>query len=96
MRIAVDNQISGSTINLLENKGHKVVFWARHEHDEWWFLEALDKGADIFISPDWDIVILANQHDVPCIHLPQGLKGKDQATYILHHSILKGGKHGKR
>lgn len=69
MRIAVDTQVADAAIDYLENKGFVVVFKAHHEPDNMWFRDALDLGADIFVSPDWDISFLCNSHNVKFIKL---------------------------
>lgn len=82
MYIAVDNQVADSAIDYLKDKGFKVVFRARHEPDHEWFQDAMDLGADIFISPDWDISFLCNRYDVKFIQLEQGLKGVGIGKFI--------------
>lgn len=82
MNIAVDRQVSNIAIEYLENIGHYVVYCANHEPDNIWFDSALYKGADLFISPDWDISFLCNKHNKKFIRLKQGLKGIDIGKFI--------------
>lgn len=83
MYIAVDNQVSDSAIDFLEEKGMKIVLRARHEPDNMWFMDALDLGAEVFVSPDWDISFLCNAHNVKFIKLKQGLRGLAIGRFIL-------------
>lgn len=82
MNIAVDNQVADVAVSYLKNKGFNVVFRARHEPDNMWFLDALDEGAEVFVSPDWDISFLCNRHDTKFIQLKQGLRGHEIGRFI--------------
>lgn len=82
-RVAFDTQLSKAAVRAVEDAGHEVVYWAGSEHDELWFREALDAGAEVFVSPDWDISILANHHNVRCIRLPQRVGGEALVRFIL-------------
>lgn len=81
--IACDNHVGNRTIEKLENHGHKIVLRAGDIRDEWWFEEAMDRGADIFISADWDIGILCNRYNKDWIQLPTGVGGDAMARFIL-------------
>jgi len=83
MMLACDNGISMTAIKELQARGHEVVYWADDEHDEWWFRAALDAGAEVFISHDWDIVLMADARYKPRIHMKQGIGGARQAAFIL-------------
>lgn len=82
MDIAVDNQVADMAINYLENKGFRVVFKAGHEPDNMWFRDAIDEGAEVFVSPDWDISFLCNQYNVKFIKLKQGLRNIEIGRFI--------------
>lgn len=82
MKIAVDRQVSDKAITHLEIVGHSVVYKAEHEPDNVWFDNAVFNGAEIFISPDWDIAFLCNKHNKKYIRLKQGLKGIDIGKFI--------------
>jgi hypothetical protein len=55
MLIACDNQVSKQYIDAFESHGFKVVTYAGNRADEDWVLEAIEKGAEVIISPDLDI-----------------------------------------
>jgi len=83
IRIACDNQISLDVIEKLEKHNYEVVFWAKDEDDVTWFRWACEQGADVFISPDWDVTVLANQNGKGCIRLPQGKKRNGLLNFLL-------------
>jgi len=89
-KIALDNQISKETTHKLRALKVDVVYRATNERDEVWVLNALNKGANVFLSPDLDIPNLLAQYDVKAvwIDVPQGLKGVDQVHYICN-QLLK-------
>lgn len=82
MKIAVDTQVSDSAIDYLSSRGFKVVFKAYNEPDQIWFRDALDMGAEVFVSPDWDISFLCNQYNVKFIKLKQGLRRIEIGMFI--------------
>lgn len=82
MYIAVDNQISESAIDYLTDVGLEVIFKAGHEPDHVWFTDAYEMGAQVFVSPDWDISFLCNRYNVKFIKLKQGLKGVGIGKFI--------------
>ena len=83
MRIAVDNHVGHNAIRHINNQGHKVVFKAQNQLDRVWFESALDYGADLVVSMDWDIAFLCNRHNVKFIQLGQGIGGVDAAKFVL-------------
>lgn len=82
IKIACDNHVSINNIEKLKTIGYTVVFRAWDESDFQWCNNALDKGANVFISCDWDIEFICNQNNVFCIRLPQNKGGKAQFNYI--------------
>jgi hypothetical protein len=52
--------------------------------DSYWFREALDEGAEIFISPDWDIAVMAGNANKAFIQLPQNLGGGRLVEYVVN------------
>lgn len=63
MKIACDVNVSKKTIRDLKIMGYDVCHEAQHgEPDAKWFSEALDKGAEVFISEDTDIGRLVAQN----------------------------------
>jgi 2-keto-3-deoxy-6-phosphogluconate aldolase len=82
-RIAFDTQVPRQAIQAAESSGHTVVYWAGAEHDELWFRQAMDMGADVFVSPDWDIAILAENHNKKFIRIPQKLGGQELVAFIM-------------
>lgn len=83
MKLACDNSVSRAAIAALAAAGHDTVVWAEDEPDEWWFAEGVAKGAECFISPDWDIALMADNHGFKRVLLPNGVKGVDQAAVVL-------------
>ena len=84
MKLAVDNQISLSVVEGLKET-HEVVIWADDMQDEDWIDEALDLGAEVFISPDLDVPnyldrVNSNAH---WIDVPQGLPKKRQLNFLI-------------
>lgn len=67
----------------LEAAGHEVVYWASDEPDEWWFRDALRAGAELFVSPDWDIVLMADERNAARVLLKNGIRGAEQARPVL-------------
>lgn len=82
MKLALDNQIGYEIATQLKKMGHQIVYHARDEHDELWLAKAFKGGAEIFISPDWDVDIFCNKVDRKCIRLPQSVKGHQIFEYI--------------
>jgi hypothetical protein len=83
MKIACDNGIAFSAIAEIERHGHEVVFRALDDPDEWWFAEALKYGAECFVSHDWDIILMADAGGLKSIQMPNGIKGKAQADFVV-------------
>ncbi len=85
-KLALDNQISKDTMRKLKDFKVNVVYRASNESDEVWVLNALNNGANVFLSPDLDIPNLLAQYDVKAnwIDVPQGLKGGSQVHYICN------------
>lgn len=82
-RLALDNQISRNCAKALQRAGHEVVYHTRHEHDQLWFRRARELGANVFVSPDWDIDLLCNQYDIKCIRIGQRLTSEETLIEIL-------------
>lgn len=82
MKIACDTQIAFRTIEYLNNMGHTVVYRATNEMDNEWFENALNKGAELFISPDIDIDVLCNRHNIKSLKIPKGLKAKELNVWL--------------
>ena len=83
MKIACDTGVSRAAIEVLQQHGHEVVYWASTEPDEWWFKDASAKGAEVFVSNDWDIILMADEHGKERVHLRNGIAGSKQAEPIL-------------
>lgn len=59
MKIACDVGVSNRSIKFLKMKGFDIVFKANTgQPDKEWFDQALEAGADVFISADLDIARL--------------------------------------
>lgn len=83
MKLALDNQVGKTVAKQLEQSGYTVVYHAQDEMDQVWLPRARDKGADVFISPDWDVDFFCNRHNKKCIRLKQGQNKQQTLTYIL-------------
>ena len=83
--IAVDNQISLRVVEKLKRK-YKVVVWAGNKPDDVWIEEALDLGANIFISPDLDVpnyLDKLNANWTKWIDVPQKMTKEKQYEFLL-------------
>lgn len=89
MKIAVDNQISLIVVDKLK-RDHQVVLWAGNQQDEEWIEDALDRGAEVFVSPDLDVPNYLDKIDSDAIwiDIPQGLPKGKQFDFIT--KALKG------
>lgn len=85
MKLACDNGISLAACDALEAAGHEVVFRAVDEPDEWWVREAIERGAECFVSCDWDIELMADDRGKLSVRLDGngGVRGAAQAAAIL-------------
>lgn len=88
VKVAFDTQVSRRAVEAAQDNGFNVVYWAGHTHDELWFREAMDRGAEVFVSPDWDIAVLANRFDKTFIKLPQNL-GKGKLVDFVVNQLVK-------
>lgn len=62
MKIACDVGVSNRSIKFLKNKGFDIVFKASAgQPDKEWFDQALEVGADVFVSADLDIARLVEK-----------------------------------
>jgi len=84
MLIACDNIISFEDIERLESYGFKTVKWAGQEHDELWFREGIEKGAEVFVSPDYDIGILCNHYNKRWLQIPSGVSRVERYHFVLN------------
>jgi len=85
VKIACDACIAQAAIWALELDGHKVVYQAKSEADEQWFPEAVDAGAELFVTHDFDIVTMAINRGLLALIIPAGIRGKDQASVVLEY-----------
>lgn len=83
-KLAVDNQIGKNVIRKLE-RHYEVVLTAGDKADEDWIPEALDLGANVFVSPDLDVPNFLDRENDPAIWIdvPQNLSGDAQFTFIM-------------
>ena len=85
MKLAIDNQISKYVVEHLK-KDYEVVRTAGNDPDHIWISDALDKGADVFISPDLDIPNFLDKENADWarwIDIPQGLGYEKQYKFIM-------------
>lgn len=82
MKLALDNQVSDKIARILNNSGHTIVYHAGHEHDELWLNLAYQKGAEVYISPDYDVENFAYNNNLEFIRFPQ--KHKNVTQMILN------------
>lgn len=82
--LAIDNQISLTVVDLLEQH-YDIAIWAGEAQDEQWVEEALDTGANVFISPDLDIPNLLDRYgsDAKWIDVPQNIGSEKQYDFLL-------------
>ncbi len=84
MRVAVDVQIPDDAIKIFEKNGFTVVYKAHPcEQDADWFDVALDYGAEIFVSPDTDIQVMAGNAGYSYVALPSQLKAVKITDFVL-------------
>ena len=83
MWIALDNQIARRIVL----PGHSVVMWAGEDDDEIWVPKAISLGAEVFVSPDLDVLNLLDTlgSDAEFIQFPQGMRGsgKECVAWLL-------------
>lgn len=84
MKLAIDNQISLSVVEGLK-RTHEVVMWSGDKQDEVWIEDALDLGAEVFISPDLDVPNYLDRinSDAHWIDVPQNLPRNKQLNFII-------------
>jgi hypothetical protein len=85
MKLAIDNQISKYVVQRLKQH-YEVVRTAGNDPDEIWLNDALDLGADVFISPDLDVpnfLDKAKADDAVWIDVPQKLSIEKQFTFLM-------------
>jgi len=61
-KLALDNQVSKKVKEEL-SWHYDIVIWADTLPDEYWVKEALNRGANVFISPDLDIINMLTELD---------------------------------
>lgn len=83
MKLAFDNAVSKRSAETIRDRGHEVVVHALYEHDELWLRRAMDGGAEIFFSHDWDVDIFCNSRNKKCVRLTQGMKQPEIVKAIL-------------
>lgn len=83
MKIAVDNQVSDSCVDSL-NDLYDVVLCAGDMPDDEWLELAMDMDVDVIISPDLDVPNYLDKadSDIVWIELPQGLRGRNQFDFL--------------
>lgn len=90
MRIAVDVCIGRDGVSLLRWFGHDVVVEAEHcEADRDWFARALKAGAELVISPDVDLEILAYDYNVKFFRPKSGQSGVEAAHSVVNEVARK-------
>lgn len=81
--IAVDVCIGRLGIAMLRNAGHEVLSAAHGEQDREWFAVAINAKADLVVSADADIEILAYDHRVDFFRARQGESGASCARRVI-------------
>lgn len=82
IKIACDNHISKHNCEKLNNSGYDVVLRATDEPDWEWCTSAMLRGAEVFISCDWDIELYCKINRLKALQLPQGKGGKKQYDWV--------------
>lgn len=80
-RVALDVFASQALIAALDSAGIRVVYVAPHAtQDHIWVKEAIKRRANVFVSPDMDILGFAGDADCKSITVPQDMLAgpKDQ------------------
>lgn len=84
MKIAVDVCVGNKGIAILRAAGHDVVVVADHaESDRSWFARALTAGADLIVARDYDLEILAYDHNVDFCRAGTNLTGVEVARDVI-------------
>ncbi len=84
MKVAVDVQISNSAVQIFESSGFKVVYKAHdNEPDAEWFDIAIACGAEIFVSPDTDILVMAGNAGYSYVQLPSQMRASKITYFVL-------------
>lgn len=73
MKVALDNQVGEGAIRALKAAGHEVVMTAGDLPDHVWHRRAVEAGAELFFSPDYDIENLSLDIGKSFVRIPQGL-----------------------
>jgi hypothetical protein len=86
MKIAVDNQIGKIIVDILKQRKFDIVFRAQDEADHEWIEKALDLGATVFVSPDFDIPFYLDKEypdeSYKWVELPQNLPKRKQCEFL--------------
>ena len=83
MKIALDNQVSKGAVNSLKSAGHDVVMLAGNLPDHVWHKKAIDAGAELFFSPDYDIENMTLNLGKSFVRLPQNLGGGELVDFVV-------------
>lgn len=85
MKLAVDVCIGNRGIKKLREAGHDVVVVAEHaESDRDWFARALAAGAEVIVSADRDLEILAYDQRIKFVRAKNERRGTENALRVIH------------
>lgn len=66
------------------NAGYVVVYVAKEgQPDEFWVREAVDRGVDVIVSPDSDVVTLTQDTNIVVVKPPKGKADTALVTSIM-------------
>lgn len=86
MKIAVDVCIGKVGVRHLRDVGHEVVAVAEHgEMDRSWFERAVTAGAELIVSPDSDLEILAYDYNLKFFRPKRGCSGLQVVHALMSH-----------
>jgi hypothetical protein len=81
--VACDNCVSRETIIEVIRHGWLIVYVAKHENDELWLDVAKRRGANVFISADFDVENFALNRNLDFIRIPQKVGHDEQARRVV-------------
>lgn len=83
MKVALDNQVGKGAVNSLKAAGHEVVMLAGDLPDHVWHKRAVEAGAELFFSPDYDIENMTLNIGKSFVRLPQNMGGGQLADFVV-------------
>lgn len=82
-KVALDNHLPKTAVDKITDAGFEVVFRAQDEHDELWFSLSVDLGANVFVSRDIDLEIMATNAGLDYVCPPEGVSGDALIDWVI-------------